>query len=175
MHYHLATPFSLYHATSDVSVDELTSKGLRCDTQRAGENELMRKVNIFLDQHAPNVATQAELSRQHNIYGYLGIDDLIINIEDGTHIPLQDFTKDSLKTIVELRCDPAYCYVSNLDALDAVKHALQDNASESVLLQLAGDYWRSIMPLSVFAIGDIRRPEVMITNDVPPSEIIALS
>ncbi len=75
--------------------------------------------------------------------------------------------------LIALDIDPVRCFVSHLDTYDVVQEAMKKDENESRLQDLAMSYWRKLIRLDRYD-ASIRRPEVMITYDVPPSAIEAV-
>ena len=64
--------------------------------------------------------------------------------------------------------DPRRCYVSDLDIYDEIKYKI---SNDTVTAADAQKYWEAMRRLEDFAVGDIHRPEVMITCDIPPQNL----
>lgn len=111
------------------------------------------------------------VSRDDNLYAYVRTDDAIIDITDGTHVPLGEFVAASSGRILELDIDPQRCFVSDLGTYDTLKAAIDSHENQSVFDRLAKSYWDKVVKLSSFDPAVIRRPEIMITYDVPPNNI----
>ena len=164
-------PLIIYHEVSPDSLDRIFTSGLKC-TSRGDKHDksTIARTNQLLDDTRPTAAIEADISRDTNLYAYVGIDDIVVDITDGNHIELAYFVKHNANAVLYLSVDPHRCYVSNLDQYDAIQAALE-GVSAADLEMMARHYWEELIPLSMFKIGDIRRPEVMITYDLQPSEI----
>lgn len=135
------------------------------------QNSLNTKTDKLLDQHRPVAVKTANICREKNIYGYVGIDEKIIDIIDGTHRDLAEYIKNSSLVVLELMPEPTQCYVSDLDRYDAIKQMVDLNAPLDSIIPLIGHYWSALVPLQMYNPSDIRRPEVVITSDIQPSAI----
>ncbi len=164
-------PLIIYHEASPDSLDQISSSGLRCTPRDTSDDEpAITRTNRLLDDLRPAAAIEADISRNNNLYAYVGIDDKIVDITDGNHVELTHFVKHNANAVLRLQVDPHRCFVSDLDQYDAIHAALTSTAIAKLEI-MAQRYWEGIIPLHIFKIGDIRRPEVMITYDLQPSEI----
>lgn len=140
-----------------------------------GDDSLIIRVDALLDSCRPDELRQAGVSRDDNVYGYVADGDCLIDITDGRAVKLSNFINRSDQAVLRLHIEPERCYVSDLDAYDKVADAFGQGAGKELLRQLARRYWTSVRGLQYFGAGDIRRPEVMITYDIPPDAIEQLT
>lgn len=162
---------TLYHEVSPDTLDSVFTDGLqRTSRGEKGSDVTIAATDHLLDTNRPHAVIEAEISRDDNIYAYVGIDDKIIDIIDGNHVELAHFVKHNSNAVLALTVDPNRCFVSDLDQYDAIKAAVTD-LSQTELENMSTHYWETLIPLHMFKVGDIRRPEVMITYDLQPSEI----
>ena len=129
------------------------------------------KTDMFLDDKRPKQLEGQGISRDHNIYAYLYLNNQLIDIRTGNGIPLQDFISNSNQAVLKLEIDPQRCYVSDLDTYDSLKKAIEDGDNNAKLEQLAKSYWDKLIPLEEYRPHDILRPEIMITYDILPAQI----
>lgn len=165
-----------YHEIHPESLDSALAEGLKRTSRGSkGDNEAIIKTDRLLDSLRPQQLTAQGISRDDNLYSYVGIDDFVIDIVDGTHVPIDDFVDRAKLRVLELDIDPARSFVSNLDAYDALKDAIETRANRASLERLANDYWSSITKLTDFLPHTISRPEIMVPYDVPPNKIRLLN
>jgi hypothetical protein len=161
----------LYHEVSSDSLGNILRHGLKCTERGEKSNdESIIQADHYLDKHRPSKLKKAGLSRSSAVYAFIGTTDTIIDIKNGTIIPLNAYSAKSESAIVRLDVEVEFCYVSDLDKYDAVKSALSDG-NELLAYNLAQEYWNSIIPFATFQPDDIARPEVMIIRDVPPDKL----
>jgi hypothetical protein len=167
----------IYHQVDADSIESILRDGLKTHLRGDKEsNTAIAQADAYLDDHRPESIVKANVSRQNNAYGYVGVgQDQAIDITDGSIISVHDLSASEQQILVKLDVDANRCFVSNLDAFDAVKSAHSNAFDERHLQQLSDQYWRSIVPLPQFDITKTPRPEVMITYDVPPENITRLS
>ena len=136
-----------------------------------GNDKAIIKTDHYLDSVRPESHKEQDISRDDNLYAYVCTDTIVIDITDGTHRQKDLFIQESEPTLFQLAVDPARAYVSDLDTYDSLKAAIERDEPESMLEPLAYAYWDSVIRLDRFTLYDIPRPEVMITYDIPPSDI----
>lgn len=157
----------VYHEISPDAVGAALMNGLkRTSRGEKGSDDSIKKADAFLDAHCPAGLKELGLSRDNNLYAYISDDEDIVDIVDGSLVQLKDFISHSDQKVLEVRVEPRQCYVSDLDTYDALKNAIENNEDKQIVEQLAHSYWNKIKVLNQFNIGDIRRPEVMVTYDV---------
>jgi len=163
---------TVYHEIDANSLQTILKEGIKCASEGEKTKEKMiQKADAFLDTHRPEYAQKAGLSRSNNLYAYLSETNKIIDIADGEPLHLKKFLDRNNKTLVDLRVDPARCYVSDLDLYDTVKRSLELDEQNSTREHLAQQYWQKLIPLDAFENGVISRPEIMITYDIDPADI----
>lgn len=77
-------------------------------------------------------------------------------------------------SVLRLEIDPGHAFISDLDRYDALKKAIEKREPIDHLESLACEYWQAVRPLTKQASSSIKRPEIMITYDIPPRELIVL-
>jgi hypothetical protein len=161
---------TLYHEIDRDSLDSVLTDGLkRTSRGEKGDNDAIKKTDAYLDARRPATLVQKNVSRDDNIYAFLGTDKTVIDITSGIVLCLSD-RKIPDTALLRLSAEQNACYVSDLDRYDAVKYAIENDMTEQ-LDTLAAHYWQAVVPLDTYATGTIIRPEVMITRDIRPSEI----
>jgi len=146
-----------YHEISPDSLDVVLHKGLiRTSRGDKGDDRAIIATDRFLDARRPLSLKQQGASREHNVYAYFQLDNLIIDIADGSPIPIDKFIARSKHQVLELDIDPQRCFVSDLDAFDALKSAIEANANEPTLEQLAKNYWSTVIRLIDFSPPTVR-------------------
>lgn len=167
-----------YHEINPDTLTETMTQGiLRTSQGDKSKDRAIQKTDAFLDTHCPVRITALKLSRSNNLYGYLGDETTLVDISTGERISLAAFSTKSKKSILRLAVDPIRCYVSDLDLYDTIERALELNEQDSTRETLAKHYWNKLIRLDKYEPGSIKRPELMITYDLPPDviEIIELS
>lgn len=163
---------TVYHEINPASLDKILQEGIeRTSEGIKSKDKAIQKVNRFLDSHRPPGAVKAKLSRQDNLYGYLTDGDQLVDITDGKNTDIAFFKAKDNQRLVKIAVDPTKCYVADLDLYDTIKRALELDEQDSTRENLATQYWAKLIRLSDYNRKTIRRPEVMITYDVPPNDI----
>ena len=165
----------IYHQLTNSSLQSVLSKGLRKTSRGAkGDNDLIIKTDAFLDKYIPEELKKAGVSRNNNIYGYIGTDQALIDIKDGASRPLSEKIQEAGTALLHLSVTPSRCYISDIDLYDEIKAAIKNNRSEEKVMPLVFLYWKRLIPLPSFSLKRISRPEAMITYDIPPDCITVL-
>lgn len=162
----------VYHKISSSSLDSVLQKGLRRQSRgKSGDDAMIIKTDYFLDERRSTDMKAKGISRDNNIYAYIGDGEKIVDITNGDIVSFDLFKQQSDEPLLRLQVDPHRCFVSDLTSYDRVKHAMAQGVSGAELEILARAYWHSVQSLSHFQLGTIRRPEVMITYDISPDDI----
>lgn len=160
----------LYHEIDRDSLDNVLTDGLkRTSRGEKGSDEAIKKTDAYLDARRPATLVHKDISRDDNIYAFLGDNKTLIDITNGLIVPLSERKQPDI-ALLRLSVEPSVCYVSDLDRYDAVKHAIAHDMIDQ-LDALSEHYWQAVIPLNDYTAGTIIRPEIMITRDVLPSEI----
>lgn len=166
----------VYHDIQPDALEAALTNGLFCTVRGdKGQDQAIIAADRFLDERCPHTLKAQGVSRANNVYAYLVVDGAVIDITDGSATTLDSFLHNRPNRILQLTVDPNRCFVSDLDTYDAVKAALVSNSDSSYLDTLAASYWRKLTPLPHFVPGSIRRPEPMITYNIPPTHLSAVS
>lgn len=162
----------IYHEVSAESVDSIFKNGLkRTSRGTKGDDDLIAKTDEFLDAHRPSQFRSVGLSRNSSIYGYIGSEDSLISIKDGSSVAIHKKKAGGSGVLLELTVDPERCWVSDLDAYDELKTLFEHEAAKEYLVTQAQKYWNLLIPLRAYKQDTISRPEVMITYDIDPAAI----
>lgn len=162
----------VYHEAKPEALAVILKEGLRRTSRgEKGNDHTIIMTDKLLDERRPARLSGAGVSRDDNLYGYIAGKDSIIDITDGKPVPVQAFIKGSKQAVLRLEVEPKRCYISDLDAYDAVADAIENGRNNAELADLAQRYWDKVILLASFSGGRIRRPEVMITYDVPPDAV----
>ncbi len=164
------------HEVAPQSVPSILSSGVKCMPRgEKGDDPSIAATDHLLDSYRPPYLVEQGVKREGNIYGYLVQDTDVVDITDGSFIPIDEFIRRSERAVLQLRINSSRCYVSNLDLFDRLMTAIQNNAAADELKVMAQHYWQSLVTLSDYQPGSIGRPEVMIPYDIPPDAIKQLS
>jgi hypothetical protein len=159
----------IYHQLESDAWRSARYRGLQKSSRGVkGRNEQVIKTDAFLDQHRPSFLKAKGVSRNHNLYGYLGDGTNLIDIQTGKLCPATRKAAEKGQVLLQVEVAVQDCWVSDLDLYDAVKNA--SSHPISALEHAGASYWASLQPLGEYD-GSIRRPEVMITRDVGPEHI----
>lgn len=161
----------IYHEISSGMLPKIKSEGLKRTARgtKSNEDAILRADNV-LDQYIPPELQASGVSRNNTIYGYLGDESSLVDIQDGQKISLKKKKQQNGQVLLRLDVDPKDCWVSNLNAYDAVKQAIANRKSHQALSKLCKDYWNGVRPLNEYQC-DIERPEIMITCNISPVSI----
>lgn len=163
---------TVYHEMRQSNVGEALREGLR-RTSRGdkGSDETIKQTDELLDSLRPTELRQAGVSRDDNLYCYLAHGDKVVDIVDGEMKKPCDISKSPQHQLLKVAVDPSQCYVSDLDMYDQIKMALEAGQADKAK-RLAGKYWQNLTRLDQYNHGrGFRRPEVMVTYDVPPENV----
>lgn len=160
----------LYHEVTKDALDQTLAHGLKAAARgEKGDKSDIKQTDTHLDTHRPDSIRQLGISRDDNLYAFVGTEHSLIDITNGATLPLKDYPLED-SHLLRLDIDLDHCYVSDLDRYDAIKAAVA-NHEVATLNELTDDYWAHVVPLRDFTIGEIARPEIMITQDVSPRDI----
>lgn len=161
----------IYHEVASTSLPSVLANGLKRTSHGIKTNEkAIVKADEFLDTHRPVHLQTAGVSRQKSIYGYIGDESTIRDIKDGSRTAVNKKQRHDGQTLLQLKADLQYCWVSDLDKYDELKAAISSGVPHETCLKLCDTYWSSLQPLADYN-KTITRPEVMITCNIPPSNI----
>lgn len=161
-----------YHEASAEAFSSILKDGLKCTSRGAkGNEQSIIKTDELLDKRRTEQLLSKGISRDNNLYAYIGTDANIIDITSGKIIDIEQYTQMRRGHLFRLDVDQKRCYVSNLDAYDRLRQGVENKLPQQTLNQWADEYWSEVIPLNKYHVGLIRRPEVMITSDIPAERI----
>jgi hypothetical protein len=160
----------LYHEIHPDAARTACSEGLQRQASGAKSNDMSLMTDARLDDARPLYLKQAGVSRQRAIYCYLGNDTEVIDIASGNHVTLDEAKARNGHCLLRVSADPQTCWVSDLDAYDAVQQAIDQHRPPVELAQLFATYWQRLQHLPGYD-GTISRPEVLVTDDISPASL----
>ncbi|UTX51140.1 hypothetical protein KI440_02950 [Candidatus Saccharibacteria bacterium TM7i] len=161
-----------YHEIQPDMLEAALTSGLICTARGdKGDDAAIIKTDCYLDERRPEALVREGVSRDNNLYAYACVNGAVIDITNGEHVPVKHFVARSKQRVLELEIDPKRCFVSDLDTYDALKDALTHHGNKAVLERLAKSYWDKVTVLEKCNPATFRRPEVMVTYDVPPNHV----
>lgn len=159
----------LYHEADTGSVALILKEGMkRTSRGEKGDDESIVRTDKFLDAYRPDDLVASKVSRDDNVYAYLGSGGQVVDITSGELVELEMFIDRAEGEVLSFEVDATRCFVSDLDIYDGIKKAVE-NGMENI--QMAQHYWESLVSLADYKLGQIRRPEAMIPYDIPPEAI----
>lgn len=159
----------IYHEVTHDALARIRQEGIkRASRGIKGKDKSIIHTDNFLDKHCPPYLHEISVSRNNNIYGYIGTKSSLIDIQDGSLISLSKKKEQNDQVLLRLDIDTQGCWVSDLDMYDKVKDAIVKKQPNEKILQLCHRYWNALQPLKNYK-KNIKRPEVMITYDIPAS------
>lgn len=164
---------TVFHEISPDTVDVALERGILLGTGGDKRDAAIHQADEFLNEYRPSDLKQKGVDRKTNNYCYLSKDGNIIDITSGEEKSLDEFMSDSTQALLQIEVDPAACYVSDLDLYDQIKVLLR-KGDETNARRLAPVYWDALQVLKGYS-GSIRRPEVIVPYNIPPSVIAKVS
>jgi hypothetical protein len=161
----------IYHEVRPESLATVLQQGIKCSNQGEKTDSVVQRTDECLETRMPQQLSASGLSRRQVVYGYLAVGDQLIDIRTGEAVDTEGFASQRDLTLLRITADAADCYVSDLDAYDAVKMCVESGADDTLLARLADRYWSRVLPLEAYQAGSYRRPEVMVTHDVLAEDI----
>jgi hypothetical protein len=160
-----------YHEIMPESLNEVLRQGIKRGTHGEKSNSDNENTDSFLDAHLAKTLAAQGVSRQNVVYGYLASGDKLVDIRNGELVDVKSFTAEREQLLLRILVPSSCCFVSDLDAYDAVKVAIGSNLPDIERQRRAEQYWRRVIPLTQYEGPRIRRPELMITCDIQPAWI----
>lgn len=165
-----------YHEANPDTVSSILQKGLQKTSRGDLSNHAIRaQTDRLLDDNRPEALRLAGLSRDNNVYAFLYMDGTLTGIDKGEPLTVEEYVRNTDQAVFCLTIDPTRTYVSDLDAYDSVAKLLQTGADEQTIAAAARRYWSTIIQLSSYEAGQIKRPELMITYDIPPGYLTCIN
>ncbi|HEY0964923.1 MAG TPA: hypothetical protein VGE13_00405 [Candidatus Saccharimonadales bacterium] len=163
----------VFHELTNDIADTVLQHGLLLGGSGEKTDAEVHKADVFLNRYRPTPLLEQGVDRETNNYCYLSSGSGIIDITSGKTKSLKEFTTNTRLALLQIDVDPTMCYVSDLDLYDQVKQLLQ-NTDLANARRLAHVYWDGLILLANYR-GDIHRPEVMVTYNIPPSSIARIN
>ncbi len=160
----------LFHKIQSDRVTDVLRHGLLLGATGDMRGPMVAKTDDLLNAFRPPHLTRKGVDRKTNTYCYLTIGREVVDITSGDKKSPEEIAASPTHTLLEIEVDPTACYVSDLDLYDTIMQLLQ-NADDATAHALTPVYWSRLQPLSQYT-GGSRRPEVMVTYDVPPACIL---
>ena len=129
-----------YHELEPQALSAVLKDGLkRTSRGDKGDDKAIIRTDRLLDNKRPDSLKEAGWSRDNNLYAYLERDGSVIDITDGSLVPLGTLMSRSEDCILELQVDPTRTFVSDLDRYDVLLSAVQSDANDAELSRLANN------------------------------------
>ena len=163
---------AVYHEIESDNIDIVLEEGIKRESrgEKADDNSAARADEI-LDDLCPAHLKQADVSRDDNIFCYLPYQDGIVDIKDGITKTAQEISANPDESLLKVEIDPLRSYVSDVDLYDQIVEAIEAEDKEAAT-ELANDYWHNLVLLDEYDHEEgFKRPEVMVTDDIPPESI----
>jgi hypothetical protein len=165
----------VYHEVRPQSLDEILREGIKRSEHGEKSDSVVQRTDKCLEQRIPAHLSSEGLSRHKVVYGYLSAGTNLIDIRNGNAVDINDFALHRDLVLLRITADAELCFVSDLDAYDAVRQCVESDADDTLLTQLADRYWARVLPLEEYQAGQYRRPEVMIKSDVDARNIAVVT
>jgi small nuclear ribonucleoprotein (snRNP)-like protein len=138
----------VYHEIKKDYLDKVLKNGLKRSSRGdKGDDEDIKKTDQLLDKSRPKKLT------------------------DGKSKNISDISQRSEHQLLEVKIDPKRCYVGDLDCYDRILNMVKYNNIEQAH-ELAAVYWQRITRLDKYNHDKgFKRPEVMVTYDIPSSQL----
>jgi hypothetical protein len=161
----------VYHEVRPENLDEILREGIKRSDHGEKSDSVVQRTDDCLEARIPPHLRSAGLSRHKVVYAYLSAGASLIDIRNGNAVDVNDFAMQRDLVLLRITADNELCFVSDLDAYDAVRKSVESDADDTHLTQLADRYWARVLPLEEYQAGQYRRPEVMIKSDIDASSI----
>lgn len=158
-----------FHELSPDAAQAALERGLLQGTSGEKTDDDIAATDRFLNARRPQSLIEKGVDRHMNLYCYLSHGGKIIDISSGKTLSAPAFTAGRPQSLLQVEVDPARCYVSDLDLYDQVMELLK-KSDETNATRLAEQYWANLRLLNHYD-WTFRRPEVMVTYTIPPSDI----
>jgi len=160
----------IYHEVRPEALDKILREGIKRSDQGEKSDSVVQRTDECLESRISQDLAGKGLSRRRVVYGYLSSGDKLVDITSGEAVEVHSYTEQRDLILLRITVDTSKCFVSDLDAYDAVKMCVESDADDTLLTRLAERYWARVVPLDEYD-GSYRRPEVMVTSDVDAQDI----
>jgi hypothetical protein len=161
----------VYHEVRPETLDEILREGIKRSDHGEKSDSVVQRTDDCLEARIPAHLRSMGLGRHNVVYAYLSAGANLIDIRNGNAVDVNDFSLQRELVLLRITADTELCFVSDLDAYDAVRKCVESDADDTLLTQLADRYWARVIPFEDYRAGQYRRPEVMIKSDVDASSI----
>lgn len=159
----------VFHEIAPESVGSSLTNGIVLGKKGTKTDQAIHATDQFLDTLRPQRLARRGVSRVTNNYCYLVEGDDVISIVSGEKQPITEFLQHTDQAVLRVEVDPRTCYVSDLDLFDEIK-SLRARGDTTRAQQLGATYWQHLQLLADYD-GTIRRPEVMVPCNIPPTAL----
>jgi hypothetical protein len=161
----------IYHEVRPESLDRVLRDGIKRSDKGEKSDSVVQRTDECLEARIPEDLSARGLSRHNVVYGYMSTGTQLIDIRHGEVVDVDRFSAERDLVLLRITVDSAKCYVSDLDAYDAVKMCVKSDADDTMVSRLCERYWPRVVPLAEYDEGSYRRPEVMVAADIDPEDI----
>lgn len=165
----------VYHEVRPESLEQVLRAGLKRSDEGEKSDAVVQRTDDCLEDRMPADLARRGLSRRSVVYGFLSSGDKLVDIRDGREVGVEQFAAERELVLLRFDVDSADCFVSDLDAYDAIKVCVDSGAEDALLSRLAQRYWERVVPVDDYDPGRYRRPEVMVLNDIAAEDITIAS
>jgi hypothetical protein len=164
---------TIFHEVEKSKLDEVLKEGLKKQPRGSkGNDENMVKADEVLDAKRPLDLKEAGVSRDNNLYGYLLYRDKIVDITDGSLKDINKLSQSSEQVLLKVNVDDNRCYVADLDLYDQIIEVINNAVEGQFINDLTHEYWQKLTRLDHYDhTNGFKRPEVMVTYDVPANHV----
>lgn len=181
---------SVLHKAPVESLPAIVATGLRrAESNAQTPSELW--TNHWLDRRRPAGLAGRGVRRGECIYCYLGINGRVLDVDSGDLVPRDRWLVGPDSVRLCLTTAPGTAFISDLDAYDRVRSALEQDRHHPRLPGLADRYWSRVVDVDTARehyrlageslVADptgparlpreLHRVEVLLTADVAPEDI----
>jgi len=165
----------IYHEVRPESLDKIMQNGIDRGDQGEKSDSVVQRTDECLEDRLPDDLRDRGLSRRKVVHGYLSSGDKLVDIRDGQEVEVDHFSSQRDQVLLRITVDSANCFVSDLDAYDAVKMCVESDADDTILARLAERYWARVLPLDEYEARRYRRPALMLISDVDATDIAVVT
>jgi hypothetical protein len=160
-----------YHEVRPESLNQVLRDGIKRNDQGEKSDSVVQRTDECLEARIPDDLRAHGLSRREVVYAYMSAGSQLIDIRNGDAVDANRFSAERDLVLLRITVDSAKCFVSDLDAYDAVKECIEAGVDDSSLPGLCERYWKRVRPLTEYQPGQYRRPEIMVVSDIKPEDI----
>jgi hypothetical protein len=161
----------IYHEVRPETLGQVLKEGIKRNSQGQKSDSVVQRTDECLEGRIPEKLSARGVSRGQVVYGFMSHGTDLIDIHNGKAVPVTHFSAERDLVLLRITVDSTKCFVSDLDAYDAVKMSVKTGADDTMLSRLCERYWERILPLEEYQDGRYRRPEIMVVSDIDPDDI----